>query len=91
MELFHGGTPNDRAEIAGGGGGNRADRCGMTAAQSAGRARSTRATSQRAPVWLCRPTGAFSDGRRLAHFPFRHELRRRHHDDAARAHIRAAA
>lgn len=41
--------PDDRTEIAGGAGGNRADRCRVAAAQSAGRARSTRATSQRAP------------------------------------------
>jgi hypothetical protein len=41
--------PDDRTEIAGGAGGNRADRCCMTSPQSAGRARSTRATSQRAP------------------------------------------
>lgn len=78
--------PDDRAEIAGGGAGrNRADRCRMTADQSAGRARSTGPTSQRAPVWLCRLTGAFSDVIRLAPFPSHQGLRRRHHDDAARA------
>jgi hypothetical protein len=86
MELIHGGTPNDRAEIAGGGLiGNLADRYRMTAAQGAGGARSAGATSQRVPLRLCRPTGAFSDGTRLAPLSSHQGLRRRHHVDAERA------
>ncbi len=78
--------PDDRAEIAGGAGGNRADHCCMTSPQSAGRARST------GPASPARPTETVPAYRRIfasqaaGAFPIPPRGRRRHHDDAARPH-----